>query len=180
MDVTWQAPEAPLPPTPFRAGRVSPASLLTLWLQLVQYGLCPTDHTPYCNSSHSLSHIADAAEARMGLLGVVVGRRDQVECGIEQGQAGHPIDSALKPERNKWLLRASLKLTSEYKTSEVPQQHPVHLITLFKYRVEGICPKTNPCQQQARIRSWSCTLVTAESLDFSTVKPRCRNRTDNS
>lgn len=49
-------------------------SSLTLWLQLVQDGLCPTNHATYCDSSHGLGHIADTAEARMGLLGIVIGR----------------------------------------------------------------------------------------------------------
>lgn len=74
-----------------------PSPALTLWLQLVQDGLRPPDHAAHGHGSHGLSHAADTTEARVGLLGVGVGRGDQVEGRAEQGQAGDSIDSALKP-----------------------------------------------------------------------------------
>lgn len=39
----------------------------------------------------------------MGLLGVVIGRGDQVEGRIEQGQAGDSIDSTLNPRETVTL-----------------------------------------------------------------------------
>jgi len=74
MGSTQRADGTPFPPLVLCAERLAPASSLTLWLKLVQDGLCPTNHAAYCDSSHRLSHIADPTEVRMRLLGVVVGR----------------------------------------------------------------------------------------------------------
>lgn len=80
-----------------------PSPALTLWLELAQDGLCPSDHAAHGHGSHGLSHAADTTEAGVGLLGLVVGRGHQVEGRIEQGQAGDSIDSALNPRETLTL-----------------------------------------------------------------------------
>lgn len=80
-----------------------PSPALTLRLQLAQDGLCPPDHAAHGHGSHGLSHAADTPQARVGLLGVAVGRGDQVEGRAEQGQAGDSIHSALKPRETVTL-----------------------------------------------------------------------------
>lgn len=123
--VTLQAHECPLPACP--QGVPSPA--LTLWLELAQDGLCPPDHAAHSHSSHGLSHTADTTEAGVGLLGVVVGRGDQVEGGIEQGQAGDSIDSTLNPRETvtlepslSWWLNTAMSLSRKVPAN--PSPHP--------------------------------------------------------
>lgn len=122
--ITLQAHEPPLPPVPLSQG---PA--LTLWLQLAQDGLCPSDHTAHGHGSHGLSHAADTTEAGMGLLGVGVGRGDQVEGRIEQGQAGDSIDSTLNPRETgtlepslSWWVSTAVCLSRKVPAN--PSPHP--------------------------------------------------------
>lgn len=101
--ITLQAQEPPSPPRLSLCPKGPSGPALTLWLELAQDGLCPSHHAAHGHSSHGLSHAADTAEAGVGLLGVVVGRGDQVEGRIEQGQAGDSIDSTLNPRETVTL-----------------------------------------------------------------------------
>lgn len=68
----------------------------------------------------------------MGLLGVGVGRGDQVEGRIEQGQAGDSIDSTLNPRE-----------TGTSEPSRVSVQKGPSKSILLQLRVEETHPKAS-------------------------------------
>lgn len=165
--ITLQAHEPPLPCCP--KGPPSPA--LTLWLQLAQDGLCPSDHAAHSHSSHSLSHTADTTEAGVGLLGVVVGRGDQVEGRIEQGQVGDSIDSALNPRET--LTLENPELVGEHSHVSV-QKGPSKSISSSSNSSKGLHQVNEP-----GFRSLNSVLVNSESYWFQ-HQTKCGRRACNS
>lgn len=117
-----------LPSLPVPCPR-APRPALTLRLQLAEDGLCPPDHAAHGHGSHGLGHAADPTEARVGLLGVGVGRGDHVEGRVEQGQAGDSVDSALNPRETAtsepslgWWVNSALCLSRKGPAN--PSPHP--------------------------------------------------------